>query len=158
VSRPRGFTLVELLMVVTIIGILVRIALPSLQAFRRKAEAAKVVGDFEAVRIAAYNYNADTDLWPPEAAAGRVPRQLVNYLPRGFSFTKAGYQLDWDYWIRARGTSRYPATGILIGISVTTRDRLLGQAVMNLLAPKSTAAFAAGGKYTFMVLPIGSTP
>jgi prepilin-type N-terminal cleavage/methylation domain-containing protein len=158
VSRRRGFTIIEMLAVMTIIGILVRIALPSLQAIRRKAEAAKVLGDFEAVRVAAYNYNADTGLWPPETGAGRVPQQLVTYLPQGFSFTKSDYQLDWDYWITARGTARYPATGILVGISVTTEDRLLGQAVQDLLAPKSEAAFVAGGKYTFMILPIGSSP
>lgn len=152
-NRRAGFTLIELLIVVAIIGILARFAIPSYAHMKRRAVAAKIVGDFNAVRLAAFDYHAGTSAWPPEAATGVVPPLLVKSLPGGFTFKRTGYNLDWENWtVSGSGT-----TGILLGISVSTTDALLGAQVLKLLQSNSVARFTTGTKYTFIIQAVGTS-
>jgi prepilin-type N-terminal cleavage/methylation domain-containing protein len=71
----RGFSIPELLVVMTIMGILVRLGFPRYSELRRQAEARAIIGDVQAVRVAAYNYNTtERQSWPAEAAAGSAAR------------------------------------------------------------------------------------
>lgn len=91
----RGFTLVELITVVAVLGILVGVSIPQYQQVRRRADAAAVVGAVHVVRHAAYSYNESTQEWPPGAAFGRTPPGLAGYLPSGFSLTQPTFSLAW---------------------------------------------------------------
>ena len=83
----KGFTLIELMIVVTIVGLLARIAIPRVYQFRLRARATKIVGDLEVVRTAAFHVVADSGYYPGEEAPGTRPPSMQSYLPPGLSFT-----------------------------------------------------------------------
>ncbi|MFC1791644.1 type II secretion system protein, partial [Gemmatimonadota bacterium] len=81
-----GFTMVEVLTALMVMSVVVRIGIPNYQEILLKAEATRALGDFELIRLAAFEYQADNHVWPPDAAPGVVPPGLETYLPEGYSF------------------------------------------------------------------------
>ncbi|HKJ92708.1 MAG TPA: prepilin-type N-terminal cleavage/methylation domain-containing protein [Longimicrobiales bacterium] len=154
--RPRhdrpGFTLVELMIVTVILGILAGFAIPAYHGMILKAKAARVVGDFQVVKLAAYSYFADHNAWPPDVNRGVVPPGLVPYLPDNFSFLRDTYKIDWENWSTPDGTPTNPGTGVIVGISVVTTDTELGNAVMDLLG-NTNIHYTLGDHYTIVISP-----
>lgn len=144
----RGFTIVELLAVMAIIGILARFGVPRFWEMRRRATAAAVVGDLQVIRDAALHHYQDGEMWPADAAPGATPPDLVKYLPNNFSFTRPGYVLDFESWTMG-GTS-------VIGVALTSSDPRLGPAVESMLGA-SMVAFSSGSSYTFLLVGLGGT-
>lgn len=144
----RGFTIVELLAVMAVIGILARFGIPRFWEIRRRATAAAIVGDMQAIRDAALNYYQDGDVWPPDYPAGVTPPELVKYLPNQFNFTRNGYLLDFERWTIG-GTS-------VIGIGLVSTDPQLGPAVAYMIG-QSMVAFSSGSSYTFLLVGLGGT-
>jgi prepilin-type N-terminal cleavage/methylation domain-containing protein len=91
----RGFSLVELLMVIVVLGIVINLALPAISTIRRKAEAAHVIGDFRAIRVAALDRYAADGAFPPIDAYGRVPPRMAAGLPQGFAFRYGQLEYRW---------------------------------------------------------------
>ncbi len=91
----RGFTLVELLIVMVMLGILAGLALPSLQSAVWKARSAEVVSDIHTITVAYHEFLADGGGRINNAAWGRVPPALLPYLPDGFSFTDPFVDYRW---------------------------------------------------------------
>ena len=144
-SNRRGWTMIELLIVIVILGLLSSLAVLKYIDLSRTAFAAKIVGEFTTVRLAAYNYEADhSNSWPGDQGPGIAPPELDTYLPDGFSFVTPTYQLDWD--------NRAPSVDpFQIAISVTTTDARLMNALVQNLGTKAPY-MVLGNRLTYVLI------
>jgi len=141
--------LIELLVAVSIVGILAGLAIPNYRNVTIRARAAAVAADVDAIRIAAVNYNADRNSWPSDAAAGVVPPGLGAFLPDGFSFTGEGYQVDYEVLDLPSGLPGDPNTSRLIAVTVTVPDDLLSNAIMEVMGGAIVAS--VGNAHTVVI-------
>ncbi|MEP6687716.1 MAG: type II secretion system protein [Gemmatimonadales bacterium] len=146
--RREGFTIIELLMVMIVIGILAGLALLKYVDLRHRARASQVVADLESVRLAAYGSWYEHNVWPSDAMAGQVPTDLVAYLPQNFSFVKPEYTLDWENFVPPGGG---PSGGMQLGVVITAADPRLQKTLEQTLANRLPFV-AVGGTLTFIII------
>lgn len=107
--KTEGFTLVEIMVVVTIIGFLAALAMPAFQRVQLKAKANVLINDLRIYSQAFNTYAQETSRYPRDARKGRVPRGMNDSLgPQWTETTPIGGLYDYQYRKRARGT-RYTA-------------------------------------------------
>lgn len=140
----RGFSLIELMTVMAVIGLLAAIGIPRYRDMKRRAFYANIVSDFNTVRVASYNYWADNNTYPPDGSIGAPPPALVPYLPQNFIFTNENYTLDYDVW-----PSPLNPTQLIVGVTVTSGD----QELINMVARNVAAGglgINVGNGYTYI--------
>ena len=98
IPRHRGFTLVEILIVVAIIGLLAALATPTFMKARRKAQNARFIADLR-VAVSAFEMRClEKKGFPPDTMPSQIPQGMAEYLAK-MSWTKdtpIGGQWDWD--------------------------------------------------------------
>jgi len=105
----RGFTLIEILMVIAIIGILSTIAIPHYMDYQLRAKAVRLTTEVKAAAQAFRTYKIENNTYPADRTPGVTPPEISLLIGNFFSTTPPiGGQWDWDY----------QQFGITAGISV----------------------------------------
>jgi type II secretory pathway pseudopilin PulG len=146
----RGYSFFELLVVLTFIGLIARIAVPRFGDMKRRAIAAKIIGDVHAIRVATLTYYTEKTSWPAEVGPGIVPSEIVPHLPRNFTFVQPDYMYDYEDWSLSAGLPGNPELSSMIGVSVTTTDPNLALQLVK-TAGRGFAPFSSGNRVTFFL-------
>ena len=88
-GRRRGFTLIELMVVVSSVGILATLATPKVVEAMRRAKAAAILSDLNTIRGAALASFQQTSTYPVTGDWGVVPPELVAHLPQAMAAATA---------------------------------------------------------------------
>ncbi|MDA0991112.1 MAG: type II secretion system protein [Verrucomicrobia bacterium] len=99
VKHQSGFTLVEILIVVAIIGLLAVIALPNFAKARRQAQNTRFISD---LRVASHAYDLYAQMngdYPPDTMPTVIPAGMSDYLAKMHwtGNTPIGGHWDWDF-------------------------------------------------------------
>jgi len=148
IRRRAGFTFVELLTVLIVLGLLASLAILKYVDLTHRARAAQAAGDLQAVRIAAYGAWYETGKWPADVGPGVIPPWLAAYLPTGFTFQRNAYTLDWENFVPANGGT---TAGMQVGVVVSSTDARLQHALENALGNKLPFT-NVGGTLTFIIV------
>jgi len=96
--RKAGFSLVEIMITVSIIGIIAMLAYPAFTKIQRSARNSRFISDLRTFSQTFEMYSMETGLWPAAAAPGIVPLGLAGNFPRDAWITvnSIGGQWSWD--------------------------------------------------------------
>ena len=147
-GRRRGFTFVELLIVMIVIGLLAGLGMLKYVDLKHRAMSAQAIADLEAIRLAGYSAWYETGAWPADAGAGMVPPALAPYLSSSFSFSKQEYTLDWENFVPPGGG---PSGGMQLGVVLTSSNPRLTQSLIKHLGNKAPF-FVVGGNLTYVIV------
>ena len=147
-TRRRGFTFIEILVVMIVLSILASLAILRYIDLRHRALTTSAIADLQTIRLAGYSAWYEHGVWPGEVGAGVVPGGLTPYLPGGFQFSKPEYTLDWDNFVPPGGG---PSGAMQLGVVITSSDSRLMKTLQNNLGSKGPF-FAVGGTLTFVIV------
>lgn len=91
-NKGKGFTLLELLIVIALIGILVSIGVVSYSQAQKKTRDSRREGDLKSLQAAYEQYNSDWGAYPfDNSTSSNCPASIES---AGHSYLPAGYPVD----------------------------------------------------------------
>ena len=117
----KGFTLVELMIVVAIIGILAAIAVPTFGVMQYRAKRAEVPSNVDGIKTAEMGYEAAFDRFltaSDHPGAGGISKKTVDWAGGNADYQKLGWAPDGDvrgsYVVvtTTSGSSDFTVTGV----------------------------------------------
>ena len=100
IEGRQGFTIIEIMIVVTIIGILAVIAIPYVREARKRSQDTRFMNDLRILSGNLFDVHAfEAGDFPSDEPAGVAPPAVTNALPKHFDWGKApsiGGLWDWD--------------------------------------------------------------
>ena len=104
--RVLGFTLVEVMVVVVIIGLLAAMSLPAYRRITMRSKTAAVVSDLRSYSTAFITYSLQNGRYPPDAAPQEIPVGMAGALANGFTLpSPIGGVYKWNYDVSADGVT-----------------------------------------------------
>ena len=149
-GRRGGFTLVEMLIVVVVVGILGSIALPELNRALNRARAAAIMADLHTIHLAAQEAIAANGALPPQAGWGIVPPAMKPFLPENFSFSKGG-KFRYRWRLIAAGSSPWKVPTGRLHVQLQSGDNRLIKALAAMSNPQTS--IVSGTQVQFWILP-----
>ena len=107
-QRRRAFTLVELLVVITVIGVLISLLLPAVQAAREAARRIQCANNLKQIGLALHNYATAVSTFPPSFCIQQgttltgnngswsIHGRLLPYLEQGNAYDRVKLDVAWD--------------------------------------------------------------
>ncbi|MCK4237219.1 MAG: hypothetical protein KAX38_08875 [Candidatus Krumholzibacteria bacterium] len=100
-------------------------------------------------------YYTESGEFPKDGKPGKVPPEIEEYLPKDFSFNlrpKIDVRYDWEKWITKKGKPKHPKTGVIYGLSVTTKDKDIVKAITAVY--QGPFHYTLGNNYNFVIMPM----
>lgn len=99
-NRQRGFTLLEIMVVIVILGILASLVVPNLMGNKEKADKQKVISDLVALESALDMYRLDNNYYPTTEQGIQALVRKPDVQPEPQFYPKEGYirRLPLDPW------------------------------------------------------------
>lgn len=148
VSGRRGFTLVEIMVVVVIIGLLAAIAIPALRRVQSRTKISRFISDLRTFAQAFETHALETGAWPANAGSGVVPAGMSARLnTRAWtSVNTLGGRWNWDSH-RLGIEASISTTGVTVASEdLLSVDRLIDDGNL------ATGRFRnAGGRYLWVL-------
>ncbi|HEX5386040.1 MAG TPA: type II secretion system protein [Gemmatimonadales bacterium] len=145
-----GFTLLELLVVMIVMGILATLATFRFTDAKNRAIAAQATSDMETVRLSAYSRYYETGVWPSDAPPGTVPAELTPYLVNGFPFNRPDYTLQFEN--NLPGNTPYE-----VAVRLTTTNQRLLNTLINGVGKRQPYIVEGNALVVVLVGPDGQT-
>lgn len=106
-DNSRGFTLIELMITVIIIGILATIAIPGYLGFLKQADRAEATSNLQSLRLLEEQYFSENSIYAPtESGLANIQLVLKGFQPGLNSQLKYDYAITLN--IKADGTPQTP--------------------------------------------------
>jgi prepilin-type N-terminal cleavage/methylation domain-containing protein len=96
-AKVRGFTLIEIMIAIVIIGLLAALAIPAFQRLKQRSLATLMANDFRQIVAAFQRSNLEMGRWPAAAGPGVTPINMEGIIPSAYTLdTPLGGLYSWS--------------------------------------------------------------